>query len=82
MPAVKSYKQLKYTNKETWSEVLDEWKQTMEKLGQAYRNGDAAIDPKHKSKTCENTYCNLSSLCRINELTTLDGVSTEREEQP
>ena len=82
LPAVKSYKQLKYTNKETWSEVLDEWKQTMEKLGQAYRNGDAAIDPKHKSKTCENTYCNLRSLCRINELTTLDGVSTEREEQP
>jgi ATP-dependent helicase/nuclease subunit B len=81
LPAVKSYEQLKYTNKETWGEVLEEWQQTMEKLGEAYRNGDAAIDPKHKSKTCENTYCNLKSLCRINELTTLDGVSAEMEEQ-
>ena len=81
LPAVKSYEQLKYTNKETWAEVLEEWQQTMEKLGAAYRNGDAAIDPKHKAKTCENTYCNLKSLCRINEITTLEGVSTEMEEQ-
>ena len=70
---------MRYTSKETWQEVLVEWKQTMKKLADAYGRGDAAIDPS-KPSTCESTYCNLKSLCRINELTTLDEVSVEVEE--
>jgi len=30
--------------------------------------GEAAIDPKHDLKTCDNSYCELQSLCRIGEL--------------
>ena len=78
LPKVNSFEKLKYT-KETWTEVLDEWKHTMEKLAEDYCKGEAAIDPKHSSKTCENTYCNLISLCRFNEITTLDEASSERE---
>jgi len=30
--------------------------------------GDARIDPKLGLKTCEKTYCQLQSLCRVGEL--------------
>ncbi len=81
LPGVRSFEEIRYTEKETWNEVLDEWKQTMENLAEDHRSGNAAVDPKNMSNTCDNTYCNLKSLCRINELTTLDVVSAEMEDQ-
>jgi ATP-dependent helicase/DNAse subunit B len=33
-----------------------------------FLDGEAAIDPKNGRKTCDNSYCDLHSLCRIGEL--------------
>lgn len=30
--------------------------------------GEAVVDPKNGRNTCDNSYCELQSLCRIGEL--------------
>lgn len=78
-PGVKSYESLRQTREaNSWSEVLHDWRATMESLGETFRNGEASVDPKQYPVTC--TYCELKPLCRINELTVLDGESSETEE--
>lgn len=78
-PGVKSYESLKQTREaNSWSDVLRDWRATMERLGETFRNGEASVDPKQYPVTC--TYCELKPLCRINELTVLDGESSETEE--
>lgn len=44
------------------------WRQILHRLMSEFLSGEAAIDPKNGSKTCENSYCELQPLCRINEL--------------
>jgi len=79
-PGVKSYGRLMQTRAaNSWSEVLRDWRVTMERLGEAFRNGEASVDPKRHPATC--TYCELKPLCRINELTVLDGESSGAEGQ-
>jgi probable DNA repair protein len=71
-PGVQPYTRLKQTRAAgSWAEVLETWRTTLEHLGEAFRNGEAAVDPKHYAATCQ--YCDLTPLCRINELTVLDG---------
>ena len=78
-PGVKSYESLKQTREaNSWSDVLRDWRATMERLGETFRNGEASVDPKQYPVTC--TYCELKPLCRINELTVLDGESSETED--
>jgi RecB family exonuclease len=59
---------------EQWPQVLDDWKQTIDQLAEDFRSGRAAVDPK-KSSTCETSYCELSGLCRIDEM--MAGVSDD-----
>jgi probable DNA repair protein len=47
-------------------EVLASWRQTLDTLGERFRAGRAAVDPKDPAKTCQ--YCELPALCRINPL--------------
>jgi len=49
-------------------ETIENWRQVLHKLMADFLAGEAAIDPKHDLKTCENSYCELRSLCRIGEL--------------
>ena len=71
IPGVKSYDSLKpLRDLNSWSDVLSDWRATMERLGAAFRSGEAAVDPKQYPHTC--AYCELTPLCRINELTVLD----------
>ena len=80
VPGVKCYESLKQTREaNSWSDVLREWRTAMERLGETFRNGEASVDPKQYPVTC--TYCELQPLCRINELTVLDGESSEAEDQ-
>jgi len=66
-PGVKSYERLAQTREaSSWPDVLRDWRATMERLGEAFRNGEALVDPKQYPVTC--TYCELKPLCRINEL--------------
>ncbi|MBF0471797.1 MAG: PD-(D/E)XK nuclease family protein, partial [Gammaproteobacteria bacterium] len=79
-PDVKSYQELKQTSEAgSWPDVLEDWRVTMERLGEAFRNGEAMVDPKKYPTTC--TYCDLKPLCRIHELRVLDGESNDMEEQ-
>ena len=79
-PGVKSYGRLTQTRAaDSWSEVLRDWRATMERLGEAFRNGEASVDPKRHPATC--TYCELKPLCRISELTVLDDESSGAEGQ-
>ncbi|NOZ52256.1 MAG: PD-(D/E)XK nuclease family protein [Gammaproteobacteria bacterium] len=68
---VKSYKKLLQTREmNSWSDVLHDWRATMERLGEAFRGGKASVDPKQYPQTC--TYCELKPLCRINEMVAPD----------
>lgn len=79
-PGVKSFETLSQTREaNSWSNVLRDWRATMEKLGAGFRNGEASVDPKKYPVTC--TYCELKPLCRINELNVLNGESSEAEGQ-
>jgi probable DNA repair protein len=44
------------------------WRQILQRLMADFLDGEAAIDPKNGRKTCDNSYCDLHSLCRIGEL--------------
>jgi len=52
---------------EHWPQVLDDWQQTINQLAEDFRMGRAEVDPK-KPNTCQTSYCELSGLCRIDEL--------------
>ncbi len=49
-------------------ETIENWRQILHRLMADFLAGKAAIDPKNGSKTCDNSYCDLHSLCRIGEL--------------
>jgi ATP-dependent helicase/nuclease subunit B len=53
---------------EQWPQVLTDWKQTINKLALDFRHGRAEVNPK-KPSTCQTSYCELSGLCRIDEMT-------------
>jgi probable DNA repair protein len=44
------------------------WRGTLHRLMSAFLDGVAPIDPRDGARTCENSYCELQSLCRIREL--------------
>jgi ATP-dependent helicase/nuclease subunit B len=45
---------------------LPDWARVVDHLGASFLQGDAAVDPKYPTKTCE--FCNLHALCRIAEI--------------
>ena len=49
----------------SFDEMLANWRKTLDKLGEEFREGHAAVDPKNRKKTCE--HCHLGTLCRVNE---------------
>lgn len=68
LPKVDSFDRLRVSDiKDSWAEVLEEWRITMNRLAKAFHEGNAEVDPK-KKETCQNTYCQLNTLCRINEI--------------
>ncbi|MBI5611483.1 MAG: PD-(D/E)XK nuclease family protein [Gammaproteobacteria bacterium] len=48
-----------------WQAQLDAWQGTLTALAEAYRTGDARVDPKEFPRTCE--HCGLQALCRVYE---------------
>lgn len=49
----------------SFDEMLQNWHDTLEKLGKEFLNGESKVDPKNGKKTCER--CHLGMLCRVNE---------------
>ncbi|MGG7054925.1 PD-(D/E)XK nuclease family protein [Nitrosomonas sp. ANs5] len=67
VPGVSAFKQLEPTRDCTnWAEVVANWRQILEKLGQDFCAGRAEVAPKLKSITC--AHCALKPLCRIDDL--------------
>jgi probable DNA repair protein len=68
LPAVKSYDSLteKQRPAPTFPDLLRDWQQTLEWLGDEFRSGEAKVDPKKKLQTCR--YCHLEMMCRVNEV--------------
>jgi len=58
---------------DNWPRVLEEWAGVLERLGTAFSEGAAEVDPKNGLVTCRSTYCELSALCRIHERATGSG---------
>ena len=50
------------------SGTIDNWRQTLHHLMADFLAGSAPVDPKSGTRTCENSYCELHSLCRVGEL--------------
>lgn len=50
------------------SATIENWRQILHRLMADFLNGEARIDPKTDLKTCDRTYCDLQSLCRVSEL--------------
>jgi ATP-dependent helicase/nuclease subunit B len=49
----------------SWAALVDHWSIVLERLAMQFAAGDAAVDPKRLPQTCR--YCDLPTLCRINE---------------
>jgi ATP-dependent helicase/nuclease subunit B len=72
VPGLKPYDKLAQTkDAASWADVLRQWQEVIEALGEAFCRGDARVAPKEYPQTC--AYCELQSLCRIYELKALDG---------
>lgn len=57
---------------EKMEETVDDWRQVLHGLMAGFLRGEAAIDPKDGAKTCDKSWCELQSLCRVGELLQLD----------
>lgn len=51
-------------NLNQWSDLLQHWQTSLEKLAQAFQQGLAEVNPKQGPSTCR--HCHLQLLCRIN----------------
>src|SRR5690606_11928546 len=64
VPGLKSPETLaKLDLPDSWEQVLTFWRDTLEHLAQDFIRGEAQVDPKHATTTCQ--FCELHSLCRI-----------------
>ena len=79
LPEVKSYEKFSQ-NREIgdWSQLLNHWREALERLSDSFCRGEAAVNPKRYPATC--TYCALQPLCRITELALSGEVNIEEEE--
>lgn len=47
----------------TWSDLLNQWRQVLSELGYHFSQGYAQVDPEESRKICQG--CDLKTLCRI-----------------
>ena len=64
----------------TWEQMLVSWKSVLDRLGEDFKQGKAAVDPKRFPKTC--AYCDLGPLCRISELSNIGLLDEEAVDEP
>jgi len=61
-----------------WGSMLAAWRAALESLAIAFRSGAAAVDPKKRTVTCKN--CDLSTLCRVDEVTSAASLTSAANE--
>lgn len=65
IPGIKSISEIKLAESLSWEKQIQNWQTVLEQLGEDFCAGDASVNPKELSKTCQ--WCGLKQLCRINE---------------
>ncbi len=50
---------------ESWTVLIDSWRNSLEALAKGFSSGDARVDPKQYPITCR--YCDIQPFCRIHE---------------
>lgn len=65
MPGIRMITEIKKTDALSWSEQIRQWQATLTRLSSEFCQGDARVDPKDPAQTCN--WCDLHSLCRVNE---------------
>ncbi|MEO8400468.1 MAG: PD-(D/E)XK nuclease family protein [Gammaproteobacteria bacterium] len=63
--SIKTLAETNYPKVKLWNLQLEEWKKTLENLGNDFKQGIAHIDPKDINQTCST--CKLQTFCRIHE---------------
>jgi ATP-dependent helicase/nuclease subunit B len=63
------------------SETIENWRHTIHKLMSEFLAGEASIDPKTEN-TCNQSYCELQSLCRIGEIKQRHKVQMDSTNEP
>jgi probable DNA repair protein len=53
---------------ENLAATVDQWRLVLNRLMDDFLAGIAPVDPKEGRKTCDNSWCELHSLCRVREL--------------
>ena len=52
-------------NQPPLDDTIEDWRDALDRLGNDFRAGRAAVDPKNRYRTCR--YCALPTLCRISQ---------------
>lgn len=50
------------------AKTIADWRLVLAQLVADFQAGEAGVDPKNGLKTCDNSHCELQSLCRVGEL--------------
>ena len=67
IPKIKAFSESKYAvEAKGWNELLTTWHGVLIDLANEFMSGNAEVDPKNPAVTCR--FCDLTSLCRINEI--------------
>ncbi len=64
LPGVKVFHASRGVQHESWEQVISDWRVVLGELGNEFRGGEAAVNPKNEM-SCR--YCDLHSFCRISE---------------
>ncbi|MDA8561805.1 PD-(D/E)XK nuclease family protein [Gammaproteobacteria bacterium] len=62
---IKKFDEVKYHNEESFTKLIQFWKQTFNTIAKEFLQGVSTVTPKNKIETCK--FCDLKSLCRINQ---------------
>ena len=60
--------------------AIEQWRAVLDRLGQEFRAGKSAVDPKKPGKTC--LHCPLTPLCRINDAGRSGGPALPKNSEP
>lgn len=63
VPGVKTWSTMKnFNDLGNWESLINNWRETLSKIGEHFMKGEAKVDPKDGLKTCQ--FCDLKIFCR------------------
>ena len=78
LPGIKALDEsLQRKQYESWTVLIDSWRNGLEALAKGFISGDASVDPKNYPMTCR--YCDVQPFCRIYEKIGADSAARDNE---